>query len=711
MLFRHHSIALRHWPLLALAALGLQACQKESAEPPAAPVVDEAAVTGSAPPPEPGTPAFEATMTGEREYAWYLEGATPAGHTRINELGDGKVTSDSFIHWNNREWTVKSELQLDENGLPVSQRITGISPFQAPIDESFGLDDGQAQWKTVGSEGGGTVEGRAFYMAAEGGALESLGALVRASVQSIGGNIRLLPAGTARAEAVHEETFATPEGDQHLTLYAITGLGFTPQYAWMDDDLRLAALDFRGYLGMLPEGWDPAVLARLGEIQLEQSARHIERLSQKLAHPLEQPLLIENVDLVDVETGELLVNRNVLLAGGVIQAITDVPIGIENAIRVDGSGRTLIPGLWDMHGHFSLEDGVLNIAGGITSVRDIGNVHEQITESVRRYDSGEVIGPNTYRAGFMDKAGPYASGSVVNDLEEALEKVDFYADNGYLQVKLYSSIEPDWVAPIAERAHAHGLRVSGHIPAFMSAEQAVRAGYNEIQHINMVFLNFIVGDEGDTRQQIRFTGYGDGAADIDLDSQEVEDFIALLREKDVAIDATAAIFDTMLTHRPGEPDPTFAAVIDHLPPTVSRPMYNPAMVLGDNWPVSAQRQSQMLKKLHDAGVQLIPGSDAYAAFTIHRELELYAAAGIPNADVLRIATLDSAAIVGAAERTGSIREGKAADLVLLDGNPLEDISAIRRAVLVVKGETAYEPAALYQAVGVKPFVDPVSLTP
>lgn len=711
MLFRHHSIALRHWPLLALAALGLQACQKESAEPPAAPVVDEAAVTGSAPPPEPGTPAFEATMTGEREYAWYLEGATPAGHTRINELGDGKVTSDSFIHWNNREWTVKSELQLDENGLPVSQRITGISPFQAPIDESFGLDGGQAQWKTVGSEGGGTVEGRAFYMAAEGGALESLGALVRASVQSIGGNIRLLPAGTARAEAVHEETFATPEGDQHLTLYAITGLGFTPQYAWMDDDLRLAALDFRGYLGMLPEGWDPAVLARLGEIQLEQSARHIERLSQKLAHPLEQPLLIENVDLVDVETGELLVNRNVLLAGGVIQAITDVPIGIENAIRVDGSGRTLIPGLWDMHGHFSLEDGVLNIAGGITSVRDIGNVHEQITESVRRYDSGEVIGPNTYRAGFMDKAGPYASGSVVNDLAEALEKVDFYADNGYLQVKLYSSIEPDWVAPIAERAHAHGLRVSGHIPAFMSAEQAVRAGYNEIQHINMVFLNFIVGDEGDTRQQIRFTGYGDGAADIDLDSQEVEDFIALLREKDVAIDATAAIFDTMLTHRPGEPDPTFAAVIDHLPPTVSRPMYNPAMVLGDNWPVSAQRQSQMLKKLHDAGVQLIPGSDAYAAFTIHRELELYAAAGIPNADVLRIATLDSAAIVGAAERTGSIREGKAADLVLLDGNPLEDISAIRRAVLVVKGETAYEPAALYQAVGVKPFVDPVSLTP
>jgi hypothetical protein len=357
-----------------------------------------------------------------------------------------------------------------------------------------------------------------------------------------------------------------------------------------------------------------------------------------------------------------------------------------------------------MHGHFSLQDGVLNIAGGITSVRDIGSVHEQIMELVRRYDSGEVIGPHTYRAGFMDKAGPYASGSVVNDLDEALARVDFYADNGYLQVKLYSSIEPQWVAPIAERAHTRGLRVSGHIPAFMSAEQAVRAGYDEIQHINMVFLNFIVGDTADTRQQIRFTGYGDGAAGVDLDSEEVAAFIRLLKDNNVAVDATAAIFDTMLRHRPGEPDPTFAAIIDHLPPAVSRPMYNPEMVLGKNWPESAQRQSQMLRKLHEAGVQLLPGSDNIAAFTIHRELEVYAEAGIPNADVLRIATLDSARIVGAANRTGSITVGKDADLVLLDGNPLEDISAVRRATLVIKGRMAYRPDDLYKAVGVKPFI-------
>ena len=93
-----------------------------------------------------------------------------------------------------------------------------------------------------------------------------------------------------------------------------------------------------------------------------------------------------------------------------------------------------------------------------------------------------------------------------------------------------------------------------------------------------------------------------------------------------------------------------------------------------------------------------------AAFTVHRELETYVEAGIPNAAVLRMATLDSANLVGAGERTGSIAVGKQADLVLVEGDPFEDISAVRRATLVLKGDTAYQPEALYQAVGVRPFL-------
>jgi imidazolonepropionase-like amidohydrolase len=123
------------------------------------------------------------------------------------------------------------------------------------------------------------------------------------------------------------------------------------------------------------------------------------------------------------------------------------------------------------------------------------------------------------------------------------------------------------------------------------------------------------------------------------------------------------------------------------------------------WAKSRVNALMMLRKLHERGIRIVPGSDSIAGFTLHRELELYAEAGIPNADVLRLATLESADIAGVAGRSGSVSVGKDADLVLLDGNPLEDMSAIRRAVTVVKGEWLYRPAELYPAVGVTKFVD------
>ena len=113
----------------------------------------------------------------------------------------------------------------------------------------------------------------------------------------------------------------------------------------------------------------------------------------------------------------------------------------------------------------------------------------------------------------------------------------------------------------------------------------------------------------------------------------------------------------------------------------------------------------MLKALHERGIQLVAGSDSIAAFTLHRELEVYAEAGIPAPEVLRIATLDSARVVGVDQRTGSVTEGKDADLILLTGNPLADVSAVRRATLVVKGDAYYQPDRLYEAVGVRPFVE------
>ena len=677
--------------LLPVASLLLVACSQEQAEAPA----QASAAVGSV-----------------AKYDWYMQGTTPAGQTTITKNGDGKITNESFVHWNNREWTVNSELQLDENGRIASQKITGISPFQSVIDEFYTYENGVASWGTPGESGSATTDEPAFYLANEGITFGAAGALVRAASNSIDSSIDLFPNGRARVEKVRDVTVETPAGEQVVSLFAIHGLGFTPNYLWFDANLDVVSFDGGGYLGMVPEGWDVSVLNQLSEIQSEADGEFITQLASDLATRTDGAVIFENVNVVDVVNGRLIERQNVLVEGGKIKAISGDVIESASARRIDGGGRSLMPGLWDMHGHFSLSDGVLNIAGGITNVRNIGGVHEKTLELTAKHDSGEVVGPNTFRAGFMDKAGPYASGWAAETLQQALDRVDFFAENGYIQIKLYSSIEPDWVAPIAARAHSHGMRLSGHIPAFMSAEQAVRAGYDEIQHINMVFLNFLAGDREDTRQQIRFTLYGDEAGNLDLESDEVQDFFALLKENDVTIDPTAAIFDTSLRHVTGTPDPTFAAVIDHLPPSVARSRYNVQMnKRGQDaaWLRSAEKQAAMIRALHDHGIQIVPGSDDMAAFTVHREIELYAEAGIPIAAVLKIATLDSARITGVADRKGSIEIGKDSDLLLIDGNPFEDISAIRRAVLVMKGDTLYSPEDLYNAIGIKPFLPSVEL--
>jgi hypothetical protein len=638
-----------------------------------------------------------------QNYKWYLEKTTPGGHTTITHSADDRITNESFMHWNNREYTLSSSLQLDENGLVVSQQIKGIGPFGADIDESFSMQGDSATWKSVGE--GGLINGAqaGFYLPTESAAVASRAALIRAALKNPSKEIALFPSGKARVEEVTTAEVDSPDGPVTLSLYAIFGVGFTPSYMWMDDALELKVVA-SSWMGMVPDGWSTEVLEILTEIQISEDAKLVVALAGSLAHQQKRAVLFENVDVADVESGELLESYHVLVEGGKIAALSSVPLSDVDAVRIDGSGKTLIPGLWDMHGHFGLADGVLNIAGGITSVRDIGGEHEQVMAMTEKINSGEIIGPTTYRAGFMDRAGPFASGWAAESLEHALDRVDFFAENGYMQIKLYSSIEPAWVAPIAERAHSHGMRLSGHIPAFMSAEQAVEAGYDEIQHINMVFLNFLAGDREDTRKQLRFTLYGDEAGKLDLDSKEVEDFITLLKENNVVVDATAAIFETMLIHTPGNPDPTFAAVIDNLPPSVARPLFNAEMKIGADWPDSNVAQSAMLKKLYDSGVQIVPGSDHMAAFTVHRELEVYAEAGIPAAAVLKMATLDSARVVGVDDLTGSIAVGKASDMVLVEGNPFEDISAIRRATLVMKGDTLYRPEELYPAVGVKPFL-------
>jgi imidazolonepropionase-like amidohydrolase len=338
----------------------------------------------------------------------------------------------------------------------------------------------------------------------------------------------------------------------------------------------------------------------------------------------------------------------------------------------------------------------------------MANDHEQLMQTSKLFDANQAIGPTIYRAGFIDQKSPYSAptGKLAETLAEALSFVDWYAQRGYQQIKIYSSINPQWVKPIADRVHQHKMKLSGHIPSFMTTEQAVKDGFDEIQHINMLFLNFLADKEADTRTPLRFTLVGDKAGELDLDSKAVNDFIALLKKEDIIVDSTVTIFEGMFLNKAGIIDPSYEAVADHMPADVRRSFLAGDLDINkDNeaaYQKSATAMLKMIRKLYDAGIRLVAGTDAIAGFTLHRELELYVKAGIPNAEVLKIATVNSARIAGQ-NNVGTVAVGQTADLILLDGNPLQNISAIRKVALVIKGNIAYQPAQLYQSIGVEPF--------
>jgi imidazolonepropionase-like amidohydrolase len=169
----------------------------------------------------------------------------------------------------------------------------------------------------------------------------------------------------------------------------------------------------------------------------------------------------------------------------------------------------------------------------------------------------------------------------------------------------------------------------------------------------------------------------------------------------------------MFRHRSGQIDPAFAMIANHLPPTVRRSMLSGGLAITDDnaelYAASARALLNMIAKLHAAGIPLVAGTDNLPGFTLHRELELYVQAGIANADVLRIATINAARVVGADDAIGRIAPGYAADLIALDGNPLDDINALRRVAMALHGRRLYQPAALHDALGIEPFTAAVDV--
>jgi len=392
-----------------------------------------------------------------------------------------------------------------------------------------------------------------------------------------------------------------------------------------------------------------------------------------------------------------------------VQVGPDAELAASPGARViDAHGQFVMPGLWDNHQHFGDNVGALDIANGVTSARDMANDTDSFPKRVARFDAGTELGPRVWKSGIIDGTGPYAGPTKmrISTAAEALQDVDWYADHGYGQIKIYSSVPPPIVPLIAAEAHARGLRVSGHVPAFMNAQQFVAGGADEIQHLNFIVLYFLFDEVKETRNMNRFTAVAAQAREFPPDKPQVREFIAYLARHHTVLDPTMNVFEALFCGDPAAITPGLEQIAPRMPAQVRRGMLSGALSVpkGEE---AAYREAlpamlRLLKALYDAGVTIIPGTDSLAGYGLHHELELYVRAGIPPAEVLRLATLTSAQVIGVNGERGVIAPGKLADLILVDGDPSAQIADIDKLVLVMKGGRIYDPARIEQALGIAP---------
>lgn len=651
--------------------------------------------------PAAGTPAPGDTM---RYVAWSAGRQT--GHEKLWRDADGTVHTQFEYNDRGRGPNIHTRVRLDERGLPVWIEAEGVNYYKTPVRERFELRDGRVTWENSADRGERPVTGPFWYASMDASVPEAL--LPRALLAAPDHSLPLVPDGRVRIEPGVELRVSAGGRTQTVRQYAISGFGFTPYRLWLDERGEFFASG-GDWLALVQEGWQEALPALFRADQDAETAWG-ERMGSALAHRPSGPVVFRNANLFDSETGRSRPGTTVVVSGNRIQAVgpdgsVQVPAGAQ---VIDAGGKALLPGMFDMHVHLGLVDGFFHLAAGVTSVRDLANDTTVFLQVAREWNAGTKVGPRVVvMAGFIDGSGPFAgpTGLRADTPEQARQYVAWYADHGYTHIKVYSSLKPELVPVIAEEAHRRGMRLSGHIPEGMRAADAVRAGFDEIQHANMLVLNFL-SDTLDTRTPQRFSGPAQEALNLDLDSDSVRRFVALLRERGTTVDPTLNAFEQLFTARQGQVDPVLAAIAHRLPPTVQRGLRGGGLPVPEGmdqrYRESFRALLNLTAMLHRAGVPLVAGTDAMPGFALHHELELYELAGIPANEVMQIATIGGARVARRAADLGSIAPGKLADIILVDGDPATHVSDIRKVELVMKDGVLYRPEELWQAVGVAP---------
>lgn len=504
-------------------------------------------------------------------------------------------------------------------------------------------------------------------------------------------SISMLPNGTVNISWDGKDTLLFANQKMVVERYVLGGLVWGNEIIWTDSRGNIVCLitnDAEGdKLEMMQEQYEsllPEFISRAATYGMK-----LFTASMKEKSSVKPVLAIIGGNVVDVENDQPISNSVILVENGVIKKIGKVgsiPIP-ANAIVIHAEGKTILPGLWDMHAHFQqAEWGPAYLASGVTTVRDCGNEFGYINAIKSAIDSRKGIGPNILKAGIIDGPGQMGLGIVrATTKAEAIKAVKMYKDNGFVQIKIYSSITPAIVKVIADEAHRLGLSVTGHIPNGMGLLQGLDSGMDQVNHMQYVYAAMKKN------------------ADKSIDLQDPANMAVLnyLHDHKIVIDPTMGVFemifrsvkDDILKMEPAYytlPVPLQSLFSNMGMPEAEAIKYKPLM----------QSMMNLVKALHDKGVTIVAGTDmGFPGYSVFRELELYVDAGLSPMEAIQTATIVPAQVMKLGNKSGSIKAGKQADLVIIDGDPLQNIRNIRKVWMVIKEGRQYDPVALHKMVG------------
>jgi imidazolonepropionase-like amidohydrolase len=530
--------------------------------------------------------------------------------------------------------------------------------------------------------------------------------------------IPLFPSGEARIELRGTDEVTDDSGKPcKLERYALTGRSWGRETFWIDEDAdasakakgRLAAFkavdaEF-DHFEASGRGYSDAIGKLVASSAADGVAALREQSRSALAEPVSAvPVAYVGATLLDgtggpaVPDSVVVVDRGRIAAAGARDRV-EIPAG---ARRIEAAGKTIVPGLWDMHAHFEqVEWGPVYLAAGVTTVRDCGNELDFVRAVRDTIDAGKGLGPRILLACIVDGEGPASVGTVrLRDEKGIPDLIRKFQDARCSQVKIYSSLDPRLITPLSKAAHEAGMSVTGHIPNGIGAVRAVEAGMDQINHIGYVLRAIL--PVPDPEERLSNASWARALDELDVRSDRVRSIVASFARRGVVVDPTLALFELGSATR---------ATLESREPGLAKiaPQLKEALDTGVTPEQEAQAGKAMrarldtVRALHEGGVTIVAGTDqAVPGHSLHREMELYVSAGFTPMEALQAATIVPARVMNREKDLGTVETGKIADFLVVDGDPLADIRNLRRIALVVQAGRAYDPTPLWKMAGFQP---------